>query len=468
MKTIKFLKIVLIFLFIGCVKNNEFEVPTVTNEENIKLNAILEAIEVGEVELQSIAQIKKLYTSGEAPLQIVSNIIIRGYVVSSDREGNFFKEIYIQDAPENPSAGIKIILNLTNSYNKYNIGREVYVRLEGLYIGESNSGDGITAIGGAITMHDPLEVEAITSNQIEAVLFRSEKTETMVPKVVPINGINTTHIGVFVAIENSAFDSNVIGKSYVDPSDDFDTQRNIVVCQGLGFFSMPLETSSFALFANKLIPPGGGVINAVVTKDFRGDVFVLALNSTDDVVLSSTRCEPIDNDDFLVLLEQDFETTSGNIEISNWIHYIEAGTKFWRSYDDEDSLSKAATIGSFFSRNESTITWLITEPINLETIVEAFLSFETSNSFGDNSNLEVLITKDWNGNTANVTMANWKNLPAKIIDNSTSFDRWVHSGYIDLSSYLGSVVYIAFKYTGSGDENNDGTYELDNIKIEGR
>ena len=231
---------------------------------------------------------------------------------------------------------------------------------------------------------------------------------------------------------------------------------------------MPLESSSFALFSNELLPGGGGAINAIVTKDFRGDVFVLALNTTEDVVLNSTRCEPIKNENFSVILKEGFEGTSGNIEIVNWVNYIEAGTKLWKSYDDEDSLSKAATIGAFFSRNESTITWLITESINLDATTQEFLSFETSNSFGDNSKLEVFISTDWNGNTDVVSSANWQSLPAKIVDNSASFDSWVHSGYIDLSSYSGTAVHIAFKYTGSGDENSDGTYELDNIKIEGR
>ena len=73
--------------------------------------------------------------------EIVSDIVVKGYVTSSDATGNFYKEFYIQDAPENPSAAIKLVLNQVDSYNQFNIGREVYISLKGLFVGEVRSGD---------------------------------------------------------------------------------------------------------------------------------------------------------------------------------------------------------------------------------------------------------------------------------------------------------------------------------------
>ena len=57
---------------------------------------------------------------------------------SSDFTGNFYKEFFIQNAPENATDAIKITLNQVDSYNQFNIGREVYISLKGLYLGESN------------------------------------------------------------------------------------------------------------------------------------------------------------------------------------------------------------------------------------------------------------------------------------------------------------------------------------------
>ena len=48
--------------------------------------------------------------------------------------------------------------------------------------------------------------------------------------------------------------------------------------------------------------------------------------------------------------------------------------------------------------------------------------------------------------------------------NGEGYKNWVHSTYIDLSSYSGTA-YIAFKYLGNSNVNFDGTYELDNIVI---
>ena len=59
---------------------------------------------------------------------------IEGYVVSSDATGNFYKKLIIQDKSENPTAGIEIVLNKTSLSETYDIGRKVYVKLDGLSV----------------------------------------------------------------------------------------------------------------------------------------------------------------------------------------------------------------------------------------------------------------------------------------------------------------------------------------------
>jgi hypothetical protein len=164
------------------------------------------------------------------------------------------------------------------------------------------------------------------------------------------------------------------------------------------------------------------------------------------------------------LLEENFETASGEITITDWINYREEGTKSWRSYSDTYAQSTAARMGSKSSGDAATITWLLTKGVDLEYTTEEFLSFETSNSFANGSNLEVLISTDWDGVATNITSANWTMLPAKIVSNGEGFKNWVHSTFVNLSDYSGTV-FIAFRYTGSGNVYFDGTYELDNITI---
>ena len=471
MKSDKIVILTLVFLtsifFFSCVEDGDFKVPeSLGIEENENLNLLLDSIKNNQLELKSIKDLKSLYLSGSDPLKIVSNIVVKGYVVSSDKTGNFFREFYMQDAPENPTSGIKVALNLNNIYNKYNFGREVYIKLKDLYLGETNSGDGVTTIAGKIKLTDAREVESITLNQQEDHLFRSSITEEIIPKNIPFGGLeNVNNIGTFITVENAFFSEELVGKTFVDPNEDFDTKRTINTCQGPSFVSTFIETSSFASFANKALPTESSSINALVTRDFGGDFTVLVLNSDDDILENSSRCEPANLLEYSsILLNQDFEATSGEINILNWTNYKEFGSKSWRAYDDANSLSRAARMSSYRSGDAQNVSWLITEGVNLDTTTEEYLSFETSTSFADGSELEVLISSNWDGLTTSISSATWISLPARIASNNDDYNAFKNSTFIDLSNYSGKI-YVAFKYTGNEDDNFDGTYELDNIQI---
>jgi hypothetical protein len=452
--------------FLACAEDRNFTVPqNLGAEENLKLELLLDSVQNKQLELKSIKDLKGLYNSGSNPVKIVSDILIKGYVISSDAKGNYFREFYMQDAPENPTAGIKIAINLTNSYNKFNFGRAVYIRLKNLYIGEINSGDGVITIGGKVSTTDVKEIKSVALNQMNTHFFRSIETEIVIPKEVSLAGLNAADIGTFITVNSVIFPSNLEGKAYVDPTEDFDTQRKIQTCQTVGYADLLIETSSFASFANKALPIGGGFLNAVVSKDYNGDFLVLVLNASEDVTMISARCTTRSESDFpIILLEENFETASGEITITDWVNYREEGTKSWRSYSDTYAQSKAARMGSKSSGDASTITWLLTKGVDLDGTTEEFLFFETSNSFANGSNLEVLISKDWDGLATNITTANWTILPVKIVSNGEGFKNWVHSTFINLSDYTGTV-FIAFRYTGNGNVYFDGTYELDNITI---
>lgn len=452
--------------FNACVEDGNFEVPqNLGAEENLKLEAIIDSIKQNQLELKSIKDLKLLYSSGDNPVKIVSDIIIKGYVISSDAAGNYFREFYIQNAPENPTAGIKIAINLNKSYNKFNLGRVLYIRLKDLYIGEVNAGDGVITIGGKISTTDVKEIQSVALNQMNTHFFRSKETATIIPKAVSLAGLNASDIGTFVKVQDIFFPSNLLGKAYVDTTEDFDTQRKIQTCQTVGYADLLIETSAFASFANKALPIGGGAMNAVVSKDYNGNFLVLVLNSTEDVRMSGDRCETRSESDFpIILLEENFDTSSGEITITDWVNYRQEGTKSWRSYSDTYAQSKAARMGSKNSGDTNTITWLITKGVNLDSTAEEFLSFETSNSFSNGSDLEVLIATDWDRIAANITSATWRVLPAKIVSDGAGYKNWVHSTFVNLSNYSGTAS-IAFKYSGSGNIYFDGTYELDNITI---
>ena len=467
MKTIllkNYLAAILVGLSLGsCVEDSDFSIPqSLGDEENERLKTLLDTIEAGHVQLLTIEQLKAQFISGEEARLITSEIAVKGYVSSSDFTGNFYKEFFIQNTAENATDAIKISLNQVDSYNRFNKGREIYVYLQGLYLGESNSGDGVHAIGGNVKDG---EVVAITANAYPSYIFRSENTETIVPKLVSI--LTSSTIGIFVTLDNVAFPTTSVGQSYVDPNDDFDTKKTVQRCSGFSYYNFILETSTFASFKNEVLTDGGGSISGIVSKTFNGSDLVLALNTTADVNMSGTRCPLVDINEFSVLFEEDFESYSNNTTVfGGWTNYKEAGSKAWqlKTTDDPQNFdSKTARIGAFNSGDSNNIAWLITPPIDLDTQLEEFINFQSSNSFSDNSDLELLISTYWDGTEAGVLSATWSELPGIIVSDSEPYENWIDSSYVDLSAYSGTA-YVAFRYTGGG-TNNTGTFEIDNFRV---
>lgn len=460
----------------SCVQDDDFSVPnSLGQEENAALQALLgsDATEI------SIADLKSMYQDN-TPENIVTNIYIKGYISSSDQTGNFFKEIFLQDAPENPTTAIKIVMNQVESYNQYNFGREVYIKLNGLYVGEERVGNQVITLGGGTeTNQFGTTVTQLSENQRAESMFRSENTLTMIPKPLTFSGVSSNDIGIYAKFEDVEFADNLNGLRYFDPVQDFDTGRTLQSCSGFGYATFTLETSSFATFKNELLPTGNGSIAGVITKTFDGSSLILALNTLEDVNMTGERCTLLDSSNFSPVFEETFETmpTGTAINSNGWTSFAQAGTFNWRALTTTDTGNpgpgnKIASMGAYNSGVLENITWLITPPIVLNSGDISFANFISSNSFSDNSNLELLISTDWDGTPANIPSATWTTLPGTIVSDSTNFQEWVDSGLIDLSNYSGNA-YIAFKYIGgdnSGTANPqtgtiDGTFEIDNFKI---
>ena len=450
--------------FVACVQDDEFEVPSsVGAEENQNLNTLLSQIDAGEVQLITIGELKAQFQSDDEATAITSDIAVKGYVSSSDATGNFYKEFFIQNAPQDATDAVKISLNQVDSYNQFNIGREVYISLKNLYLGEANSGDGVFTIGG--TVNGDGEVESLTANEVPLYVFRSSTTETIVPK--DVTSLSSDDIGIFVTLNDAEFPTNEVGQPYVASTDDYDTQRTVQRCSGFEYATFLLETSSFASFKNEVLPSGGGSISGIVSKTYNGSDLVLALNTTEDVQMNDSRCELLDIDDFSAIFEDDFQSYSNYSDITgSWTNYTEAGNRKWRAkttYDNQNSGSKIAYMSAYNSGDSSNIVWLITPAIDLDAQGAEFVKFSSSNSYSDNSELELLISTDWDGSEATIESSTWSTLNTNIVSDDEYYQNWVDSGLTDLSSYIGNA-YIALKYTGGG-SNYTGTFEIDDFQV---
>ena len=446
MKTNKFLTLILSFVAVlaitSCVEDDDFSVPnTLGNEESAGLNTILAGLEDGSLQEISLSALKALYV-GETTL-LESDIVVKGYVSSSDASGNFYKEFYIQDAPENPTAAIGVVLNQADTYNQFNKGREVYIKLKGLYLGE-NSSDVVT-IGGEI---DGINVEQMTQAQIPAHLFRSSNTMEIVPMLLTPSTVNDSHLGIFAMFENVQFPATLEGTTFVDPYDDFDTQRDLVSCDTGGSFA--LETSSFANFKQEPLPiDGRGSIAGVITQSFGGSPRVMVLNTTADINFDNPlRCDPLFEDSF----------TQGNL--SKWTPYNVLGAQEWY-YNSFGNPNDSATMSGYAGGNQNNEDWLISLPIDLSSVPSAFVSFQSVKRYAG-PDLEVFYATDYQGGDP-TTDGTWTPLAAALDTDINSWNSWTDSGSLDVSSAAGGNLFIAFKYTST--TSGSSTYEIDNVKV---
>ncbi|WP_459210210.1 DUF5689 domain-containing protein [Aquimarina rhabdastrellae] len=451
----------------SCVQDDDFSTPAVVqNQDGRELPAGLIKTDIDAIK-DAVAQ--DGFTTFEN-----TNLYIEGYVVSSDESGNFFEELIIQDAAENPTAGIRVSINVSSLYNTYEFGRKVAILLDGLSAGEGN---GVVSLGFA----NGSSVGQLQEAQLTDYIYRRSEVATIVAKEVAIADFSDELENTYIQLTNVQFPKDIaLGDDTItyagEASDSFDGERPLMSCETGQ--SVVLSTSTFSDFKSVPLATGAGNVSGILTRDFRDEFYTVIVNNLNGVDLGGERCDPDEISCGLAttigatnIFADDFESQTLNAPISGngWTNYIEAGTETWEAYTASGgnaSLGVSARVGSFRSGDASTVAWLISPQIDLDAQEGETLRFQTSNSFADGSEMQVLFSRDWDGTEANITAANWGVLvDATIVQDSDDFGDWIESGNVDLSCETGTI-YIAFKYTGSGDSALDGTYELDEISID--
>ncbi|OAB80092.1 DUF5689 domain-containing protein [Cochleicola gelatinilyticus] len=451
----------------SCVQDDEFDVPSVTIQDQ---DSLVQGTEITIGALRDLLAQEQNNNQNDILDLGETDTYLIGYVISSDEGGNFFEELIIQDKAENPTAGVRILADVNPLFTSFELGRKVFVKLNGLTVGIDG---GVVSLG----VRDDESLGKIAESRLFDYVIRDDETETLVPLPISINDFTRDKTNLFVRIENVQFGAEeVLGddpKTFAgEPDDEFDGERNLISCSdGL---STVFSTSTFADFKSVLLPTGAGSINAILSRDFFDEFFIVTVNDPSFIDFGTGErcdlCGDAESRGDTVLFSDFFETQTEGSPISGngWTNYIEAGTETWEAFFDDGtnaSLGISARILSFNSEDESTIGWLVTPEIDFDAQAMETLEFKTSTSFADGSQLLVLFSQDWDGVAENIPAASWGPVPAaRIAQNSDFFGDWIESGLVDLSCILGTG-HVAFKYIGSGNPDNDGTYELDEIEI---
>jgi hypothetical protein len=223
----------------------------------------------------SIADFKSL-PQGEV---ITDDVIISGVVCMDDKSGNYYKKIVIQDA----TGGIEVLIDQTNLYTDYPVGRKVYIRCKGLYLGNYNElpqlgsapddQGSLTQING--TMAEEFIVKANYPNPIKVDTFSYSD----------LTSIEDSRVNTLVAIRDAQFADGDVGKPYTAPTAT--SNRNLTDCSSSS--GIVLRTSNFAKFQSFTIPNGSGVIVALYTR-YRSTP-QLIIRDTSDVRFYNARCQ---------------------------------------------------------------------------------------------------------------------------------------------------------------------------------
>jgi len=457
--------------FSSCVENNNFDIPQ-TDNIAFSPNSGDIVTDISSV-IGELAQQGQIFTY-KSLSNSTNSRYMEGYVISNDESGNFFEQLVLQDQPENPTAGITVQIDVNPLYTYYEFGRKVFIKLDGLSVAEEN---GVIKIG----KRDGNSIAKISSPLRNQHVIRDAEIATIIPLELNVADFSNSKENLFIRLTDAQFHrSEILGDRILtfasEPTDEFNGERIIETCPENN--QIILSTSTFSDFKALPLPINRGSIDGILTRNFFDNFYTLIINSPEDIQFTDdVRCDPIildcglaSNEGKTILFKDNFETQiRGSLIIGNgWTNFIEKGSEGFEAYTANGanaSLGVSARIGSFNSGDDSNIAWLITPEINLDTNISTTLSFQTSNSFADGSNLEVLFSNDWNGDPNSVTNASWGILTAAyIVQDSDSFSSWFDSGFVNLSCGTGKI-HIAFRYTGNSSSDFDGTYELDNIKV---
>ncbi|MCS6935083.1 MAG: DUF5689 domain-containing protein [Chitinophagales bacterium] len=245
----------------SCIKEKYDEPPANGVDPDITVNFTIDSVKA---------------RSGGQNYQFQEELVISGVVVANDQSGNFYQNIIIQDS----TGGISVRIDRTNLYTDYPVGRRVFIKLKGLWVGTFA---GLYQLGGYI--NEANSVQPIPSSLVDRYILKGVWGLPVVPKAVTISQLNNSYQNTLIELNGVEFALTDVNKPYADGYNKNSVNRTLKDCSG---GSIIVRTSGYAKFANSLTPTGNGKLIAVYSVfNNTGQLIIRDLN---DVRLDSTRC----------------------------------------------------------------------------------------------------------------------------------------------------------------------------------
>jgi hypothetical protein len=394
----------------------------------------------------SIKELKEwpLYTP------VLEDFIVSGIVVMNDAEGNYFKKIAIQDS----TGGIEILLDQNYLYRDFPLGRKVYVRCKGLYLGTN-------------ALHPQLGYLPDPAGQLSSIpeLFISEHVvkasypHHVLPDTISLPALldpegATERLNTIVVIPDVEFETGPDRVPFAEPAamQSF-TDRLLIDCTGAG---VPIRTSARASFRSEILPSGSGYITALYTRNYNRPLLIV--RSPNDVQFDQLRCD----ERHTILLKEDFAAQAEGqpVQLGGWKHWAEAGGRYFiAGMENGRSYARITAFGGPVPPYVK--TWLITPEIVIGEKLFPRLLFSTRDGYDNGAKFKVYISSGYQDNT-DPNSAVWEPLSTSVSAGSTAgyATEWTNS-YTVLKPR--TRVHIAFCYEGGAGKTT--TFDLSSIKV---
>ena len=204
-------------------------------------------------------EVLQMYQGTLVEFGVEESMVLEGFVISSDREGNFTKRIVLQDAFENPSLGLQILTDEEETHEQFALGQKVFFKLNRLYMDRM---DGVLSVG----YTDGKTVEEIEEGALFDFVVPTEEIQTLVPLYKELSELDTESFqNTLVRIEQLQLVAQELGKAYAYYSGDAAADRTLETCGVLQ--KINVHTEGGASFAQESFPKGLGSITGVLSRN---------------------------------------------------------------------------------------------------------------------------------------------------------------------------------------------------------
>ncbi|MDR1553517.1 MAG: DUF5689 domain-containing protein [Prevotellaceae bacterium] len=224
----------------------------------------------------NIAELKAKYLN--STVEITQDLIVEGYVCSSDKEGNIFKTLYIQDE----TGGLPIVIDQSNINNNYRVGRKVLVKLKGLHLGAYS---GLIQLG-LMPETGETSPSRIPATVVSNYIVKDKDVAAIQPEEVTISQLASRDdlIGKLIKINDVQFSTPDATYATADAN----TNRTVEDRDGN---TIIMRNSSYSTFALIPLPQGSGTLTAVLSVFVSGatKTYQLLIRDTADVAFNNPR-----------------------------------------------------------------------------------------------------------------------------------------------------------------------------------